>query len=115
VPSKDKAEARFNNFLMYGEYNASKGRTASVVLFISMRTIEDMRTFTFPVIIEKDKDGFYAVCPALPGCISQGDTYKEAVANIKEAMELYVGVLLDERREVPTPKNAGLPVIEISV
>ena len=39
-------------------------------------------------IIEQDEAGYYvAEVPALPGCLSQGKTYEEAVANIKEAIE----------------------------
>ena len=39
------------------------------------------------VIIEKDEAGYYvAEVPALPGCLSQGGTYDEAVTNIKEAL-----------------------------
>ncbi|MCI5122562.1 MAG: type II toxin-antitoxin system HicB family antitoxin, partial [Candidatus Electrothrix sp. AUS4] len=39
----------------------------------------------FNAIIERDRDGFYAYIPALQGCMSQGDTLEEALANIKEA------------------------------
>ncbi len=45
----------------------------------------------FKVIIEKGEDGWYVVeVPALPGCISQGKTKKEALKNIKESIELYL-------------------------
>lgn len=40
------------------------------------------------VIIEKDEAGYFvAEVPALPGCLSQGKTYEEAISNIKEAIE----------------------------
>jgi predicted RNase H-like HicB family nuclease len=42
------------------------------------------------VVIEKDAHGFYAWCPELKGCHSQGSTLEEAIANIKEAIELYL-------------------------
>ena len=46
------------------------------------------------VIIEKDEDGYYvAEVPALPGCLSQGKTYNEAVANVKEAIEGWLEVM----------------------
>jgi predicted RNase H-like HicB family nuclease len=42
------------------------------------------------IILEKQKDGGYTIyVPSLPGCISEGDTEKEAMLNIKEAIELY--------------------------
>jgi len=46
------------------------------------------------VIIEKDEAGYYvAEVPALPGCLSQGKTYEEAIANIKEAIEGWLEVM----------------------
>jgi antitoxin HicB len=49
----------------------------------------------FKVILKPDPEdgGFNISCPALPGCHSQGDTEKEALANIKEAIEGYLDVL----------------------
>ncbi len=45
----------------------------------------------FKVIIKEGEDGWYVVeVPSLPGCISQGKTKKEALKNIKEAIELYL-------------------------
>ncbi len=45
----------------------------------------------FKVIITEGEDGWYVVeVPLLPGCISQGKTKKEALENIKEAIELYL-------------------------
>ena len=45
------------------------------------------------VIIEQDEAGYYvAEVPALPGCLSQGKTYEEAVSNIKEAVEAWLEV-----------------------
>lgn len=49
---------------------------------------------TYPIILEKDEDGFYvATNPSLTGCYSQGKTVEEALANIKEATELCVEAL----------------------
>lgn len=45
----------------------------------------------YTVILEREADGGYvASVPVLPGCVSQGDTKQEVMANILEAMELYV-------------------------
>jgi predicted RNase H-like HicB family nuclease len=46
------------------------------------------------VVIEKDENGFYAWCPELKGCQSQGRTLEEAIANVKEAAELYFETLV---------------------
>lgn len=43
----------------------------------------------FPVIIEQDEDGkFIVTCPVFEGCYSQGDTFEDALNNIREAIEL---------------------------
>ncbi len=48
-----------------------------------------MRVYDFKVLLEPDESGGYVVtCPAIPGCYSQGDTVAEALADIKEAIEL---------------------------
>ncbi|KYC39843.1 hypothetical protein WA1_28140 [Scytonema hofmannii PCC 7110] len=54
------------------------------------------------VIIYPGEDGYWvAECPSLPTCISQGKTKEESVANIKEAIELYIEVLKEEGRSIP--------------
>lgn len=45
------------------------------------------------IVIEKDKHGYYAFCPQLKGCHSQGDSLDEALFNIKEAISLYIETL----------------------
>ena len=53
-------------------------------------------------IVYPGEDGYWvAECPSLPGCISQGGTEDEALANIKEAIDLYVDVLRDNGQPVP--------------
>jgi len=57
---------------------------------------------TFEVFIEKAEEGGYVVtCPALPGCVSEGETRDEALANIKDAITGYLAVL--KKRGLPTP------------
>ena len=66
----------------------------------------------FRVIIQPDEDGeFVAECPALPGCISQGDTRAEAMANIKDAIEGYIASL--EKHNEPIPPSISEEIIEI--
>lgn len=53
------------------------------------------------VVIEKDDFGYFAYCPELKGCHSQGNSLEEAITNIKEAAELYLETLSeDELREI---------------
>ena len=60
---------------------------------------------TFKIILEPSEDGGYtALVPALPGCISEGDTVEEALANIREAIELY----LEPLEQAAAPPAAAL-------
>lgn len=54
------------------------------------------------VLLYPGEDGFWvAECPSLPGCISQGQTREEALTNIKEAIELYIEVLVEDGEPIP--------------
>ena len=66
----------------------------------------------YTVVLEKEADGGYvASVPALPGCVSQGDNRAEAMANIREAIALYV----EDCREAgdPIPTEAGKEFVEV--
>jgi predicted RNase H-like HicB family nuclease len=68
----------------------------------------------YRVVIEPDEDGVYvAEVPALPGCISQGQTRAEAVENIKEAIAAYVESLKAHNEPIPPPISEE--VVEVSV
>ncbi len=68
----------------------------------------------FKVRLEKDEDGWYiATVPALPGCISQGKTEKEAIKNIKEAIELHISMLAEDG--IPITQPAGIKETMVSV
>ena len=67
----------------------------------------------YRVIIQQDEDGMYvAEVPALPGCMSQGTTRVEALANIREAIEAYLESLKDH--DEPTPPSINEEVIEVA-
>ena len=54
------------------------------------------------VIIYSGEDGYFiAECPSLSGCISQGQTREEAVANIKEAIDGYIVALEEDNLSIP--------------
>jgi len=54
------------------------------------------------VIVYPGEDGYWvAQCPSLPPCISQGKTKEEAIANVTEAIQLYLEVLREEGRPIP--------------
>ena len=49
-----------------------------------------MKNYKISVVVEKDEDGYYVYCPELQGCYSQGETYEEAIENIKDAIKLHI-------------------------
>ena len=63
------------------------------------------------VIIYPGEDGYWvAECPSLPGCISQGATREDAVANICEAIKLYIAALNEDRLPVPEERFETLVI-----
>ena len=67
----------------------------------------------YRVTIEQDEDGiFVAKVPSLPGCISEGKTRKEALANIKDAIDGYLASL--KKHGEPIPPSIYEEVVEVS-
>jgi predicted RNase H-like HicB family nuclease len=72
-------------------------------------------SYRLTAIIEKDSDGYYAYCPELKGCQSQGDTFEEAQANIQEAIGLYVETLSDIDRQQLLQREVTTMTLEVQV
>jgi predicted RNase H-like HicB family nuclease len=66
------------------------------------------------VVIEKDEHGFYAWCPELKGCQSQGPTLEEVMADIKEAAELYLETLPTDERDVLLSREILTTAVEVN-
>ena len=76
---------------------------------IGWREVSRMR---YRVIIEVDEDGmFIAECPALPGCVSQGMTRREALENVKDAMEGYIQSL--QQHNEPIPPSISEEIVKV--
>ncbi len=67
------------------------------------------------IVIEKDDFGYYAYSPELEGCQTQGDTFEEVMANIKEAIELYLSTLSDEEIKASLSKEILTTSLEVRV
>ena len=67
------------------------------------------------VMIEKDENGYYAYCPELEGCQSQGNTFEEVLSNIKEAVELYVETLSEEEIKEYLSKEILTTSLEVKI
>lgn len=73
------------------------------------------RVSRFSVVIEKDRDGYFAFSPELQGCYAQGDTYEEALENIRDAISLHVEGRLETGEEIPQPESVSLTSLEVAV
>jgi len=70
---------------------------------------------TFSVVLDPDPDGGYTVTvPALPGCVTEGETVEECIANAEEAIAIYIEELVAQGR--PIPEEQSHPqVIQVTV
>ena len=69
----------------------------------------------YTAIFEPAEEGGYVVSvPALPGCISEGDTFEEATKMITDAMKGYLEVLKAEKQEIPE-EQSNVVITQISV
>lgn len=66
-------------------------------------------------MIEKDADGYFAFCPQLQGCYSQGDSYEEAMENIKDAIRLHVEDRVANGEDIPTLDYVSLSTVEMEL
>jgi predicted RNase H-like HicB family nuclease len=74
-----------------------------------------MTTYHFPVVIEKDDEGYFAYCPALQGCHTQGTTYEEVLERLKDAIRLHVEDRVAAGEEIPQPDSVSLTSLDIAV
>jgi predicted RNase H-like HicB family nuclease len=74
-----------------------------------------MGAYKFSVIIEKDIDGYFAFCPELQGCYTQGDTYEEVLGNIKDALRLHVEDRIENGEDIPQAESVSLTLMEVAV
>lgn len=74
-----------------------------------------MNRFMFPVVVEKDGDGYFASCPVLQGCYTQGDTYEEVMENIEDAIRLHIEDRLADGEPIPMSEMVSLTTLEVRV
>jgi len=74
-----------------------------------------MKVYDFKVLLEPDEEagGYVVTCPSLPGCYSQGDTIEEALANIREAIELCLEDMVALGQAVPDPTNTLIGTVVV--
>lgn len=69
----------------------------------------------FTVVVEKDDFGYYAYCPALEGCQTQGESIEEIQVNIKEAINLYLSTLSEGEKKEVFSRDLTATVMEVQV
>jgi len=74
-----------------------------------------MSIYKFSVVVEKDINGYFAFCPELQGCYTQGDTYEEALENIKDAIRLHIEDRIESGEEVPQVDSVSLTLMEVAI
>ena len=75
------------------------------------------KVLQYTAVFESDKEsgGYTVSIPALPGCISEGDTFEEASKNIKEAANLYLEVMRDRKQEIPREEGVIVAPVQVAV
>jgi len=73
-----------------------------------------VKQYSFTVVVEKDQDGYFAVCPDLQGCYTQGDTHEEALANIHDAIRLHIEDRLEAGEDIPQPERVSVTTLVIA-
>lgn len=66
-----------------------------------------MREYQYTIILHPDSEqgGYTVTVPALPGCITEGDTIEEAIAMAKEAIQLYIESLIEDNQPIPEERE----------
>ena len=72
------------------------------------------RQYRYAIIMEEDKDGFFAMAPELQGCYASGDTYEEAMSNIKDVIKLNLEDRLADKENIYPAKSISLSTVEVA-
>ena len=74
-----------------------------------------MNRYKFSVVIERNSEGYFAFCPELQGCYTQGDTYEEVLENIEDAIRLHVEDRIESGEDIPQAESVSLTLMEVAV
>jgi len=74
-----------------------------------------MAVYRFTVVIERDEEGYFAFCPELQGCYTQGETYEEVLNNIRDAIRLHIEDRLETGEGIAQPESVTFTTLEVAV
>jgi predicted RNase H-like HicB family nuclease len=72
-----------------------------------------MRRYKFSVIVEKEQGGFYASCPALPGCYATGSSRGEVMHAIRAAIRVHLEDRLGDNEGIPQSEPVSFTRLEV--
>lgn len=73
------------------------------------------RRFQLTAVVERDRSGYFATCPQLQGCYTQGRTYEVVVRNIRDAIRLHLEDRLASGESVPGTGEVTVAVLDVAV
>ena len=74
-----------------------------------------MKNYRVSVVVEKDEDVYFAFCPELQGCYTQGDTYEEVIASIRDAIRLHIEDRVEAGEDLVMAESVSLTTLEVAV
>jgi len=74
-----------------------------------------MKKYRISVVIEKGADGYFAFCPELQGCYTQGESYEGVLDNIRDAIRLHIEDTVGDREDIPHTEAISLTSLEVAV
>jgi len=111
----NRANKFFGNGPRNGRFESRTNIQKAIGGVLSAAYSSYMKVLTLPIVVEADSDGYFVSCPALQGCYSQGDTYEEAITNIKDAIRLHIEDRIAGGEEFPDQVKVSLSTVEVSV
>ena len=73
-----------------------------------------MKKYLLDVVIEKDKNGYFAYCPLIQGCYTQGETYEDALENIRDAIKLHLEEIEASKQKFSYPESISVTTLEVA-
>ncbi|MBI4329664.1 MAG: type II toxin-antitoxin system HicB family antitoxin [Chloroflexi bacterium] len=77
--------------------------------------IKRRKTYSFTVVIEKDEDGYFAYCPELQGCYTQGETFEEVMENARDAVKLHIEDRLANNEDIHSSEVVTVSTVKVAV
>jgi predicted RNase H-like HicB family nuclease len=75
----------------------------------------NQKHYRFPVVVEHDTNGYFAFCPELEGCYTQGASYEEAIKNIRDAIRLHIEDRIANGEEIPQAGEIMVAALDVAV